>query len=118
MNRVLRPHQHYAVAYLDDIIIHSQGWEEHLTRLQAVLDALRQARLTANPKKCKLGFEEMEYLGYLIGRGNVKPQERKVHVVCDLTQVKSFLGLAGSYSRFSLSLENTLKFLKLFESCL
>jgi hypothetical protein len=35
----------------DDIIIHSQGWEEHLTRLQVVLDALRQAGLTANHKK-------------------------------------------------------------------
>jgi hypothetical protein len=91
---------------LDDIIIHTQGWEEQLTRLQAVLDALRQAWLTANPKKCKLGFEEVEYLGYLIGRGIVKPQERKVHAVRNWpvprskTQVKSFLGLAGYYSRF------------------
>lgn len=48
----------------------------------------------------------MEYLGYLIGRGNIKPQERKVHVVRDWpvprtkTQVKSFLGLAGYYSQF------------------
>lgn len=106
MNKVLLPHQQYAAAYLDDIIIHSQGWEDHLTRLQAVLDVLRQARLTMNPKKCKLGFEEVEYLGYLIGRGNVKPQERKVHAVRDWpisrtkTQVKSFLGLAGYYSRF------------------
>ena len=34
MNRVLRPHQQYAAAYLDVIIIHSQGWDEQLTRLQ------------------------------------------------------------------------------------
>jgi hypothetical protein len=90
---------------LDDIIIHSQGWEEHLTRLQTVLDAFRQAGLTANPKKCKLVFEEVEYLGYLIGQ-NVKPQKRKVHTVRDWpiprtqTHIKSFLGLAGYYSRF------------------
>ena len=106
MDKVLRPHQQYTAADFDDIIIHSQGWEEHLTHLQAVLDALRQAGMTANPKKCKLGFEEVEFLGYLIERGNVKPQERKVHAVCDWpiprskTQVKSFLGLAGYYSRF------------------
>ena len=62
--------------------------------------------MTANPKKCKLGFKEVEYLGYLIGRGNVKPQERKVHAVRDWpiprtkTRVKSFLGLAGYCSRF------------------
>jgi hypothetical protein len=41
------------------------------------LDTLRQAGLTANAKKCKLGFEDVEYLGY------GKPQERKVQVVCD-----------------------------------
>jgi hypothetical protein len=58
----------------------------------------------SNPKKCKLGFEEVEYMGYFIGRGNVKPQGRKVHTVCDWpvprikTQVKSFLELAGYYS--------------------
>lgn len=83
MDRDRQPHQQYAAVYLDDIIIHSQGWEEHLMRLQALLDTLRQARLTANPKKCKLVFEEVEYLGYLIGCGNVKLQERKVQAVCD-----------------------------------
>ena len=51
---------------MDDIIIHSQCWEEHLTRIQAVLDALRQAGLTTNPK---LSSEEVEYMAYLIGRG-------------------------------------------------
>ena len=72
-----------------------------------MLDALRQARLTANPKKCKLEFEEVEFLGYLLGRGHVKPQVRKVHAVrdwpvpCTKAQVKSFLGLAGYYSRFT-----------------
>ena len=66
MNEVLRPHQQYAAAYLDDIIIHSQGWEEHLKHIQTGLDTLRQAGLNANPKKCKLGFDEEEYLRYLI----------------------------------------------------
>ena len=63
MNRVLRPHQQYAAAYLDDIIIHSQGWEEHLTHFQAVLDALRLFGLTANPKKCKLGLRRWSSCG-------------------------------------------------------
>eukprot|EP00063_Salmo_salar_P014535 XP_013989370.1 PREDICTED: uncharacterized protein LOC106566074 [Salmo salar] len=77
MDRVLRPHSEYAAAYLGDIIVHSDSWESHLCRLQVVVDALRDAGLTANPHKCKLGYAEMEYLGYQIGRGNVKPQEKK-----------------------------------------
>ena len=76
MDRVLRPHSEYAAAYLDYIIVPSDNWESHLRKLQAVIDALWDAGLTANPHKCKLGYAEVEYLGYQIGRGNVKPQEK------------------------------------------
>ena len=46
MDKVLRPHQDYAAAYLDDIVIHSTSWENHLQHLEAVLQALREAGLT------------------------------------------------------------------------
>ncbi|XP_072769033.1 neuromast-expressed gpi-anchored lymphocyte antigen 6, partial [Nerophis lumbriciformis] len=46
MDRVLRPHQEYAAAYLDDIVIHSTSWSLHLQHLDAVLGALRRAGLT------------------------------------------------------------------------
>ncbi len=78
MDRVLRPHQQYAAAYLDDIVIHSRSWEEHLHHLEAVLQALRAAALTANPNKCSLAQEEANYLGYTVGRGNVKPQSKRL----------------------------------------
>ena len=78
MDRILRPHRLYASAYLDDIIIHSSTWDDHLRHLEAVLGALRAAGLTANPQKCRLGLQETDYLGYTIGRGCVKPQTRKV----------------------------------------
>ena len=63
-----RPHSEYAAAYLDDIIVDSDSWGSHLCRLQAVVDAVRDAGLTANPHMCKLGYTEVEYLGYQIGR--------------------------------------------------
>ena len=55
MDQILRPHRDYAAAYLDDIIIHSGDWPAHLTRLEAVVRALREAGLTANPKKMPTG---------------------------------------------------------------
>ena len=105
MDRLLRSHQAYAAAYIDDIIIHSASWDVHLRHLRAVLGELRRAGLTANPTKCRLGLEEASYLGYRVGRGNVRPQEAKVKTILDWPrptskkQVKSFLGLVGYYQR-------------------
>nr|XP_040022572.1 uncharacterized protein LOC120811351 [Gasterosteus aculeatus aculeatus] len=81
MDQVLRPHREYAAAYLDDQVIHSPDWTTHVGHLKAVLGSLRRAGLTANPKKCHLGLEEAEYLGYTIGRGSVRPQSRKVEAI-------------------------------------
>ncbi len=57
MDRVLTPHQQYAAAYLDDIVIYCKNWEEHLHHLEAVFQTLRAAALTANPNKCSLAQE-------------------------------------------------------------
>lgn len=106
MDKILRPHQEYAAAYLDDIVVHSADWSSHLKRLNAVLNALWEAGLTANPTKCKLGLEEAEYLGFTIGRGNVRPQKRKTDTISQWLrpvtkkQVKTFLGLVGYYWQF------------------
>ena len=105
MDRILRPHRLYAAAYLDDIIIHSGTWDEHLRHLGAMLGALRQAGLTAN-LKCRLGLQETDYLGYTIGRGCIKLQTRKVEKIqswpqpTTKKQVKSFLGLVSYYQKF------------------
>ena len=106
MDRVLRPHCGYAAAYIDDIIVHSDSWDDHVGHLRAVLNGLRAAGLTANPAKCRLGRVETAYLGYRVGRGNVQPQEDKVAAIREWPQpqtkkqVRSFLGLVGYYQRF------------------
>ncbi len=106
MDVLLRPHQAYAAAYLDDVIIHSESWEEHLERLRRVLMELRRAGLTANPRKCHFALFEAKYLGFQVGRGMVKPQEKKVAAILSAprpttkTQVRAFLGLAGYYRCF------------------
>lgn len=106
MDKILRPHQKYAAAYLDDVIIHSTDWVSHLPKVQAVLDSIREAGFTANPKKCTIGQEEAKYLGYTIGRGVIKPQVNKVEAIQSWPrpnskkQVRAFLGIAGYYRRF------------------
>uniref|UniRef100_A0A3B1KDF6 Gypsy retrotransposon integrase-like protein 1 n=1 Tax=Astyanax mexicanus TaxID=7994 RepID=A0A3B1KDF6_ASTMX len=106
MDVVLRPHQSFAAAYLDDVIVHSETWGEHLAHLHKVLSAIHQAGLTANPRKCHLGLTEAAYLGYRIGRGLLRPQQQKVDAVSswptprNKTDVRAFLGLASYYRRF------------------
>ena len=51
MDKTLRPHRAYAAAYLDDVVIHSEDWDSHLPKVQAVLDSIWEAGFTANPKK-------------------------------------------------------------------
>ena len=106
MDRVLRPHAAYAAAYLDDVIIHSNSWAEHMQQVGAVLSSLRQAGLTANPKKCVVGQREVRYLGYHLGGGQVRPQVDKTAAIATCPrpktkkEVRQFLGLAGYYRRF------------------
>lgn len=68
----------FARAYIDDIIVSSGSWNEHLHHLRQVLQALKRAGLKANPQKSRLGFQELKYLGYLVGNGHLKPLPDKV----------------------------------------
>ncbi|KAG2465187.1 POL3 protein, partial [Polypterus senegalus] len=106
MDQILRPHSEYSGAYLDDVVIFSNDWQTHLERLQAILERLRQAGLTANPKKCKLGMSETHYFGYSLGNGLLRPQLRKIEEMLvyprpeTQKKVRTFLGVASYYRRF------------------
>ena len=92
--------------YIDDILIHTSTWEEHIEKVKEVFKRLRRANLTARPSKCCIGFGEVEFLGHLIGKGIVKPKPRKIEAIQNAarpetkTQIRSFLGLAGYYRKF------------------
>ncbi|XP_043088713.1 uncharacterized mitochondrial protein AtMg00860-like [Puntigrus tetrazona] len=80
-------------------VVYNRGWEEHLHHLEA-------AALTANASKGLLAQEEADYLGYTVGRGNVKPQSKKVDSILSWPQprtkkqVRTFLGLVSDYRPF------------------
>ena len=92
--------------FLDDILIHAVTWEEHCEILNKVLDILKYANLTAKPSKCEVGKQSIEYLGHIIGNGNIKPTSEKVESVqkaripTTKKEVRSFLGLSGYYRMF------------------
>ncbi len=106
VDRILCGMSDFASAYLDDIVIYSNTWENHLKHLETVFECLRSAGLTVNGAKCTFAKAETEYLGYVIGRGVIKLQIQKVQAIqsCPLprttTQLISFLGMAGWYHKF------------------
>jgi hypothetical protein len=92
--------------YIDDILIHTTTWEEHMELLKEVMRRLRKAGLTARPSKCYIGCSEVEFLGHVVGKGVIKPRPNKVEAVHNAkrpetkTQLRSFLGLVGYYRKF------------------
>jgi len=67
--------------YLDDIIIYSNSFEEHLLRLEAVFERLRWAKLKLMPSKCNLLQQRVSFLGHVISKENIAMQTEKVEVV-------------------------------------
>ena len=106
MDQVLRGCAHCSAAYLDDVVVYSNTWEDHIQHLTLVLGKIQKAGLTLNPSKCEWAKEETRYLGYRLGHGEVRPQIDKVEAVKNCPrprtkkEVRSFLGLAGWYRRF------------------
>ena len=94
------------VAYIDDIIIYSDTWVDHLTRLEKLLKALQNANLVVKLSKCTFVHAQVEYLGYVVGQGTIAPPHAKVKAICDLKppnnrkEVRRILGMAGYYRMF------------------
>ncbi|XP_078240057.1 uncharacterized protein LOC144586137 [Pogona vitticeps] len=106
MDQTLAGLNDFTVAYIDDIGIFSNTWEDHLIHLELVLQRLSAAGLTVKASKCQLGSPEIKYLGHMVGGGVIKPLEAKIEAVRDWPRpntkkkVKSFLGLVGYYRKF------------------
>ena len=106
VDRVLQGLEEFSGAYIDDIIVFSKLWTDHVRHLQVVLGRLQLAGLTVKISKCHFGVTACSYLGFVVGGGLVKPELSKVQAVLnfptptDKTGVRAFLGLTGYYRRF------------------
>ena len=71
MDILLRGINDYAAAYLDDLVVFSGSWKEHILHIRNVLQCLREVGLTAKPAKCQLDMQQCVYLGHTVGNGEV-----------------------------------------------
>lgn len=92
--------------YLDDVVVYSMTWEDHLCTLRLVLKRLAEASLTLNLSKCEFARAAVTYLGKTVGQGQVKPVQAKVEAIVafpsptNKRELRRFLGMAGYYRGF------------------
>ncbi|RVX06329.1 Transposon Tf2-2 polyprotein [Vitis vinifera] len=107
MNRVFKPYlDQFVVVFIDDILVYSRSREEHEGHLSIVLQTFRDKQLYAKLKKCEFWLDRISFLGHVVSNDGISVDPGKVDAVANwrrpstVTEIRSFLGLAGYYRRF------------------
>ena len=107
MHRVFRPYlDQFVIVLIDDILIYPWTPEEHERHLTIVLQTLREHKLYAKMRKCEFWMKEVKFLGHVVSEQCVAVDPIKIEAVVkweppkNVTEIRSFLGLAGYDRRF------------------
>ena len=106
MEKVLEPVVDCASVYIDDIVVFSKNWSDHMAHLSRVFECIRQAGMTAKTSKCSFGKTKIEYLGHTIGSGQLAVPEHRIASLATYKRpttkktLRSFLGCMSYYRRF------------------
>jgi hypothetical protein len=94
MMDLMAPLVEYVQAYIDVLLIVTRRpLDDHLLNLETVLTRLRDTRLKVNVAKSLLCTHEIEYIGYILTRGGIKPQPKKVQTILRLNPPNNFKDL-------------------------
>ena len=92
--------------YLDDVVVFSGDPEEHLRRLRKAFERFRRFKLKLKPSKCEFFKEEITYVGHVVNKNGIHPDQKLVNSVLEMgipktyTEVRRFLGMVGYYRKF------------------
>ena len=96
----------FCFIYIDDIIIFSPSFEKHLEHIEIIFKKLREANLKLKASKCNFAKESTAFLGHIVNRDGIKPNNDSLSAVQDYPrpsnakEARSFLGLVSYYRRF------------------
>ncbi|KAL0434120.1 UNVERIFIED_CONTAM: Retrovirus-related Pol polyprotein from transposon [Sesamum latifolium] len=107
MNKTLQPFlDQFVIVFIDDILIYSRSPKEHEQHLRTVLQILRENNYMLNSANVSFGWRKIAFLGHVVSKEGVQPDPAKVRAILEweppknVSEVRSFLGLAGYYRRF------------------
>ena len=107
MNDLLRPLLGRSViVYIDDILIYSKTRTEHLSHIREVFQILSDTNLWVNRRKCLFLRTELEFCGYIVGKGSIQMDPEKIRAIMEwpkletVQHVRAFCGLCSWYRRF------------------
>lgn len=93
-------------AFIDDVGVFSNSFNEHIKHLTATLTCLQQNGYTVNPAKCQWAVKEVEWLGHYLTPNGIKPLPKKIKGILQLTrpttvtELRSFIGMVNFYRDF------------------
>ena len=107
MNRVLNGMDSDRIFnYMDDVLIVSTTFEEHLDLLRDVFHRFNKAGLMLRPEKCQFLMEQVQYLGHILSARGLETDPGKTSAMDEFPRpnttkkVKRFLGMSSYYRRF------------------
>ena len=96
----------FCLVYIDDIVVYSKSYEDHIGHLDKVLEAIEKAGITLSPSKCHLFYGSILLLGHKVSRLGLSTHEEKVRAITELdrprklSQLQTFLGMVVYFSAF------------------
>ena len=94
------------MVFIDDILVYSNDQEDHDTHLRVVLETLRKEQIYAKLSKCEFWLREVSFLRHIVSKEGIRVDPKNIEVIIEwkpprnVTEVRSFLGLASYYRRF------------------
>ena len=94
------------LVYIDDIIVFGKTLDEHVNNLDVVLERLEKYHFYIKPKKCKIGFRKINFMGFVVSQEGIEMDQSKVEAIQRITrprnkkELQRFLGMLNYYRRF------------------